>query len=1219
MNKAQQMLAKAGFPDTAAGRAAFHKQYPTPDSFFQVHGGQDTEMYGAGSTIHIDPSKRGTFTAAATKHDKSVQEFASQVLANKENYSPAMVKKANFARNAASWKHEDGGPVMYADGGKLPQGILRSRLESHMSPNEAQSYINSYAQGGTVDVYQLMGMPTPRMYGPGSTVHPTLTLSTENNLNPSFKPEYSNNPYYNKTYSVNDRTTLAGTLPLINNKLNLTGSYGTNDTYTGGLELNVGDILSGGGNGPSRKYDNPDIAHKGRSFLDTYGHLRAGVTNKGNKVLPYFGGDFTVAHQMGRVKGPNGLRQPKGTAYASAELNQVEDPLNAMYENDNYMRANLGGSYNFGKGLGIYGEAGYDFMRNAPRGEIGLKKTFADGGPITDYSPSSNFGAVLSKNNSYMHGFGYGGRVGMYGFGSTIKDLGYGMADSSLGTIGSLTGIKSMQDIVDEDQYSNDKFDNVANFAGKVGGTAIKFIPGVGQVVGAVGAGAGALANTAFKIDERNYDPSQHTSNWDKVGNFVEGAGNIASSFVNPMGAADTLSKGAQTAMNVGKIAGLGATGINAARDIDKSRGGTYDPTNLLNLGMGVAKSGFFGGNTNTSNNFTNTKGAVDYTPTMDTPLYAAMGGAVNAPNMMKYDAGSNVNSTSMSPKDQYNLFLKAKPVTKYFSPAMPFHPKDGSMDPRGTVVGSIDPQTGEPIEINIEKNEARWKLPNNTDFITTKKDTDKILAFDKNGDNIAKVTAMLNTTFDKNKKAAKQSMMMQGGMVGQYGYGGGVRMFAAGGPPGPLEPSENTGYVYNFGEEDPSAAVNMYDFDASTPFNIMNVGMYGTQPSRYYSASNPNIYPSPNAYGNPAAAPVYNAGNVTGYTPTNFRMPSVGAPNKNAFITSQVYGSNPNTSYGPWNAQNAPTSPVGPAAPAQDLQDSQGPFIGVQGEPYSNRGYYDFPDTPDTPSAPPINNPYIPVVTDAETTTPTPSWFSRNKQDLGTAAGKAIMYGPALYNIARSLSKPFQMNAADYQIKGDIDPYEEEYRPDYRTYNAAVANLNRMPGSGNLAARTNLFNAMQQQQDDARYKIGLGNAQRKMTRDQARLGREEKNLNTAMQIAQFNQQNKEVPGNMLAQGLGDASQAYQFERFNKLSANAMGNIMQHFTILPDGTMVPKTSYNPAAYNSIYNAGNTPTTFDPSLVSPNRYANQGVGIRTNNRFIPNFKTIDPNQFNLFDK
>jgi len=55
--------------------------------------------------IHIAPSKRGTFTAAATKHGMSVQGFASRVLANKENYSTAMVKKANFAKNASKWNH----------------------------------------------------------------------------------------------------------------------------------------------------------------------------------------------------------------------------------------------------------------------------------------------------------------------------------------------------------------------------------------------------------------------------------------------------------------------------------------------------------------------------------------------------------------------------------------------------------------------------------------------------------------------------------------------------------------------------------------------------------------------------------------------------------------------------------------------------------------------------------------------------------------------------------------------------------------------------------------------------------------------------------------------------------------------------------------------------------------------------------------------------------
>lgn len=72
----------------------------------------ELNTFAEGGKIHIKPSKKGTFTAAAKKHGKSVQGFASQVLANKEDYSPAMVKKANFARNAAKWHHAFGGDLL---------------------------------------------------------------------------------------------------------------------------------------------------------------------------------------------------------------------------------------------------------------------------------------------------------------------------------------------------------------------------------------------------------------------------------------------------------------------------------------------------------------------------------------------------------------------------------------------------------------------------------------------------------------------------------------------------------------------------------------------------------------------------------------------------------------------------------------------------------------------------------------------------------------------------------------------------------------------------------------------------------------------------------------------------------------------------------------------------------------------------------------------------
>lgn len=65
-----------------------------------------------GGTIHINPANKGKFTASAKRAGMGVQEFASHVLANKEDYSSTQVKRANFAKNASKWKHEDGGDVL---------------------------------------------------------------------------------------------------------------------------------------------------------------------------------------------------------------------------------------------------------------------------------------------------------------------------------------------------------------------------------------------------------------------------------------------------------------------------------------------------------------------------------------------------------------------------------------------------------------------------------------------------------------------------------------------------------------------------------------------------------------------------------------------------------------------------------------------------------------------------------------------------------------------------------------------------------------------------------------------------------------------------------------------------------------------------------------------------------------------------------------------------
>lgn len=97
--------------------------------------------YADGGQIHIAKNKRGTFTAAATKHGMGVQEFASHVLSNPDDYSPAMRKKANFARNAAHW---------HAYGGLLNTGLYGGNDFIDNDPNGSYQGVirHKFAEGG---------------------------------------------------------------------------------------------------------------------------------------------------------------------------------------------------------------------------------------------------------------------------------------------------------------------------------------------------------------------------------------------------------------------------------------------------------------------------------------------------------------------------------------------------------------------------------------------------------------------------------------------------------------------------------------------------------------------------------------------------------------------------------------------------------------------------------------------------------------------------------------------------------------------------------------------------------------------------------------------------------------------------------------------------------------------------------------------------------------
>ena len=99
------------FSDTlSTATPALTQLYQAKDLAFAT-GGMILPEYGDGGTITINSKNTDKFTKSASNAGMSVQDFASHILSNIDKYSPLQIKRANFARNAARWKHASGGEV----------------------------------------------------------------------------------------------------------------------------------------------------------------------------------------------------------------------------------------------------------------------------------------------------------------------------------------------------------------------------------------------------------------------------------------------------------------------------------------------------------------------------------------------------------------------------------------------------------------------------------------------------------------------------------------------------------------------------------------------------------------------------------------------------------------------------------------------------------------------------------------------------------------------------------------------------------------------------------------------------------------------------------------------------------------------------------------------------------------------------------------------------
>ncbi len=160
----------------------------------------------AKSGIEIKKENRGKFTKWAKARGMGVQEAARKVLANKEKYSTEVVKMANFARNAAKFKKQEGGEEIDMTtqlnltledlrGSDFYTGLedaerVQAIIDNVLVPINTGAYSRDMNGVGKFDAYRRAGLkklqeqaPQMQYGGMGTIADPNPTYKIDKNYN----------------------------------------------------------------------------------------------------------------------------------------------------------------------------------------------------------------------------------------------------------------------------------------------------------------------------------------------------------------------------------------------------------------------------------------------------------------------------------------------------------------------------------------------------------------------------------------------------------------------------------------------------------------------------------------------------------------------------------------------------------------------------------------------------------------------------------------------------------------------------------------------------------------------------------------------------------------------------------------------------------------------------------------------------------------------------
>ena len=299
--------APKGAPQDFQNNSMYPMNYPGGGMIAgPMMGYEDNDfMYAMGGGININPANKGKFTEWAASRGMGVQEAANKVMANKDKYPTNVVQMANFARNAAKWKKQDGGEIDALDTlynrmpvqtesyqGQpeqvvLPDGTIQSvkATQSHesMSDNEITdvlptgSHIQSSRNKYTPAQYQqLIDMFTPEVAKERMLQIEQITKGKNKKISPAEISEYAKNKYQKESTPNSFNT---DKLKESNKQSFVDLSMQMNDLIKAGKELAEGQM--------QLPMENPMMAYGGMINKYQDGTGFTGVNPDVAKILPY--------------------------------------------------------------------------------------------------------------------------------------------------------------------------------------------------------------------------------------------------------------------------------------------------------------------------------------------------------------------------------------------------------------------------------------------------------------------------------------------------------------------------------------------------------------------------------------------------------------------------------------------------------------------------------------------------------------------------------------------------------------------------------------------------------------------------------------------------------------------------------------------------------------------------------------------------------------------